>query len=306
MRKFIFFILLLTFVNTAFAYVQDYIKPELGLGSSDNVYQDDLNKKSDFFTWIQTKLNYKLVDSSLTAKANITLYSKEKANNSINYSLLHRSELNFENVELNLGIGGFNYLQSESGSTDESYNNYYATTYLSKSILTKNSLNLNFEPGLKITAYPQLDKRRDIVLFFRFDADWQMKTDTNINPYLELGFSSSNQNYYSKNYLDLGIFWNQKIDQFYKFNIDLYLRNTTYPNRKIVDILFLPRRKGRDTSVSNDTNENLSLTQLALNLIRTDANRELSIGLNTTSESSRSHLEYFNELQILASARWTF
>ena len=298
--------LFFTSIQFSFAIELASIKPELGIGHSDNVYQDDLNKKSDFFTWLQLRTRYNLVDSSLTAKANMTFYSNEKSNNSISYSLYNKSDLNYNRIGLNFGFGGLNYFQSESGSTDESFNNFYGIAYLNKTILSKINLNVIAESGLKISAYPKLENRRDLTLFAKLDNNWNFKHHTELNPYLEIGFVFSNQNYYSKNYFDIGISWFQTVDELYKFNIDLFIRNSTYPNRKIADILVLPRRKGRITSANMETNENISLSQLTGTLMRTDENRELSLGFNVSSENSLSHLEYYNEIQLFVSATWNY
>lgn len=306
MLKLSLFILFLAATHLAAAYDLDSIKTEVGLGHSDNVYQDDLYKKSDFFTWLQLRSRNKLPDSSLIGKVSLLLYSKEKANNSISYSLMNRSEPNYNQFGVSFGLGGLSYLQSEAGSTDEAFNHFYGLAYLSKNIMSKISLDLIFEPGLKISSYPQLDNRRDLILFAKLDADWKFRHNTELNPYLELGFLFSNQSYYTKRYLDIGLSWYQSVDYYYKFNVDLFVRNSSYPNRRISDILILPRRNGRYTSVAIDTNESTSLTQLAATLIRTDDNRELTLGFNVTSQNSLSHLEYYNELQLLASAAWSF
>lgn len=283
-----------------------YVRPEVGLGFSDNVYQDDLFKKSDVFTWLQFSTKYGLSDSDLTAKINATLYSTESSNNSVSYSVRRKSELDFAKLGLTMTLGGFNYLKNEIGSTDESYNNFYFLSYLTKNIVNRENFDLTAEPGFKITTYPKLSGRNDVTLFARLDAIWSMRTDAELNPYFELGFLFSNQAYYTKNYIDIGALWSEKLSAEYKYNVDFFLRSSSYPNRRVVDILGTPNRTGRGTGTRLEANENISLMQLSGAFIRTDDSRELSLGASIASENSLSRLEYYNEVQLLASALWTF
>lgn len=306
MHKLLLISYLLIHMTSAFANEWLNVKAEVGSGYSNNVYQDDLNKKSDFFVWLQTQAKYSLTDSKLIAKINLSLYSTENLSNSATYSLTRKSELNYERLGLTLGIGGFSYFKSAVASTDESYNHFYVNAYLTKNILSRNHFELDFEPGIKVSSYPQLSGRNDLTIFARLDGLWQFGADIDINPYFELGFLYSNQSYYVKNYIDFGAVWNQQLDERYKFNVDLYTRSSFYPNRKVSDILFLPNRKGRSTSVNINSIESIGLTQIAAAIIRTDSVRELSLGLNYATQNSISQLEYYSELQLLASALWIF
>ena len=284
-----------------------WVKPELGLGYSDNVYQDDFNKKSDSFTWLATTAKYELDSgSSLTGKINLRLYSKEVASNSVSYSAKHQSEMDYENLDLTLGLGGFNYFKSDIGSTDEAFTNFYLTAYVTKNYKVNQNFEVSFEPGIKGASYPQLSNRYDLITFFRVNSTWNAFTDIEINPYFELGLQFSNQGYYSKTYTDLGVEFIEKLSDQYKYNVDLYLRNNSYPNRRVSEILNVPNRSGRMTSKSVDSNEAISLTQLSAAFTRTDLNRELSIGISHANESSLSQLEHYTENQVMVSALWAF
>lgn len=299
------FALISVFLNSAVAGDWIYIRPEIGAGYSDNVYQDDLNKKSDFFLWLQVQSKYGNETAAYLGRVNLSLYSVESPNNSLNYSLRRVSELN-SGLGLTLGLGGFSYLKADIGSTDEAFNNYYLLGFVTKRIFTRTNFELNAEPGIKVSAYPQLSGRNDIILFGRLDGFWRVKTDVDLNPYFELGFVFSNQAYYVKNYVDIGAIWSEKISEQYKYNVDFSIRSSSYPNRTVSDILFIPNRKGRNTATSLNSSESLSLTQLSTSVTMTHPERDLSLGLNYTSENSLSNLEYFTELQLLASALFKF
>ena len=283
-----------------------YVRPEFGLGFSDNVYQDDFNKKSDSFSWLKTSARYNLDNATLSGKLSLKLYSKEDLNNNVSYSLNHKSKLDYKNLDLTLGLGGFNYFKSDIGSTDEAFTNFYLTVYVTKNYQVNQDFEVNFEPGIKGSSYPQLANRYDIVSFFNINSIWQVREDIEINPYFELGVLFSNQGYYSKTYVDLGVEYVQKLDEFYKFNLDLYMRNSTYSNRKVSEILTIPNRSGRVTTKSVDSNESIGLTQISANFTRTDFERELSIGLSYANEVSLSQLEHYKEMQLLASGAWAY
>lgn len=305
MTKLSLYALISIFLDSAIAGDWIYVRPEVGAGYSDNVYQDDLNKKSDFFLWLQTQAKYENETAAYIGRLNLSLYSVESPNNSLSYSLRRISELN-SGLDLTLGLGGFSYFKADIGSTDEAFNNFYLLGFVTKRIFTRNNFELNVEPGIKVSAYPQLNGRSDIVIFGRLDGFWRIRTDVDLNPYFELGFVFSNQPYYVKNYVDIGAMWSEKISEQYKYNVDFSIRSSSYPNRTISDILFIPNRKGRNTSSRLNASESLSLSQLSTSVTMTQPERDLSLGLTYTTENSLSNLEYFTELQLLASALFKF
>ena len=305
MIKLSLFALISVFLSSALAGDWIYIRPEVGTGYSDNVYQDDLNKKSDFFLWLQTQAKYGNEAAAFVGRINLSLYSVESPNNSLSYSLRRISELN-AGLDFTLGLGGFSYFKADLGSTDEAFNNFYLLGFVTKEIFTRQNFELNAEPGMKISAYPQLSGRSDIILFGRLDGFWRVRTDVDLNPYFELGFVFSNQAYYVKNYVDIGAIWSEKINEHYKYNVDFSIRSSSYPNRTVSDILFIPNRKGRNTATNLNSSESLSLSQLATSVTMTQPERDLSLGLTYTTENSLSNLEHFTELQLLASALFNF
>ena len=295
-------ILFFSFQSKADEWV--YVRPETGLGFTNNVYQDDANKKSDEFLWLQALAKYRFTDSDLLGKINLTHFLKETPNDSVSYSLNYKTPLNESDTDFTIGLGGFSYFKTDIGSTEEAFTNAYLTAYVTKNFSVNSSFEYNIEPGVKFSSYPQLANRFDTNAFFRADATWKLSKDTELEPYTELGFIFSNQGYYSRNYLDLGATVTHVVDENYKVNADAFLRSSSYPNRRVSDILLIPRRSGRVTSKSVDTNESVQLTQLSTALIRTDGTQELSLGVSYARETSLSQLTGYSELQVLISAKW--
>jgi hypothetical protein len=111
-----------------------YLRPEVGAGYTDNVYQDDFNKKADSFFWFAASSKYRADDSTWAGKLNLNVFGKEDANNYASYSVKRSSELQSLKADLTLGLGGLSYLEKSRGSTDESYNNYYIICYFTKNL----------------------------------------------------------------------------------------------------------------------------------------------------------------------------
>jgi hypothetical protein len=283
-----------------------YLRPEVGAGYTDNVYQDDFNKKADSFFWFAASSKYRADDSTWAGKLNLNVFGKEDANNYASYSVKRSSELQSLKADLTLGLGGLSYLEKSRGSTDESYNNYYLIGYLTKTLKETNRFSLYAEPGAKVTSYPDLDKRLDTTVYFALNSVWKTRATTEIDPYGELGFLFSSQGYYSKNYIDLGVTWIEKLSDADKVSFDFFLRNSIYVNRKVSDILFVPNRAGRGTSKSVETRETTGLRQLTASLTHSLQDIDLTAGLSHASETSSSDLEHYEENRIFISATWNF
>jgi hypothetical protein len=279
-----------------------YLRPEAGMGYSDNVYQDDFNKKSDWFFWLSGAAKLQESEATWAGKVSLNLYSKEDANNYGVYLIKRTSRLQNIKSDLTFGLGGLNYLEKNKGSTDESFNNVYFTSYLIRSLKENTQFSVYAEPGVRITSYPDLDRRLDSLVYFAVNSIWRYRPVTEINPYGELGFLFSNQGYYSKNYIDIGIAWNEKISDKDRFSLDYFMRNSIYVNRKVSDILFVPNRSGRVTSRSVETRETSGLRQLTASLTHTVQEIDLTAGISHANESSSSDLEHYEENKVYASA----
>lgn len=278
-----------------------YNRPEVGLGFSDNVYQDDFNKKSDSYMWLQFMTKYDAGDAQWTGRIYLNLYRSEYLNNYGTYLLKRGSELSAD-TELFLSMGGLSYLKQDKGSTDEAYNNFYLSAYISKKIKEGPDYKVSVDPGVKAISYPQLGRRLDVVAYVASDITWQTRSTTEINPYGEVGFVFSNQGYYSRRYFALGVVWTEKLQENFSFSLDYYMRNTVYPNRTVSDILFTPNRSGRATGKAFDLHESVGLRQLSASLTKSFLEYELTGGLIHAAETSLSDLERYSENQIYISA----
>jgi hypothetical protein len=278
-----------------------YNRPEVGLGFSDNVYQDDFNKKSDAYTWFQFTSKYDAGDSTWTGRIYLNLYKSEYLNNYAMYSLRRGSEISAD-TEMFLSLGGLAYLKQDKGATDESYNNFYLAGYISKTVKEGSNYKINVEPGAKFITYPHLDRRVDMTAYVGSDITWQTRSTTEINPYGEIGYVFSNQGYYSRRYVALGVMWNEKLHDNYSFTLDYYIRNTVYPNRTVSDILFTPNRTGRATGKAFDIHESIGLRQLSASITKSFLEYELTAGYIYAAETSLSELEKYRENQVYISA----
>jgi hypothetical protein len=202
--------------------------------------------------------------------------------------------------------GGLSYTSSQSGATDESYDNLYAGANSSLSVYNKNEFELLFDYGAKLTAYTKLSGRSDLQLFANLNADWTLNNDHLFMPYFELGLIFSSQGYYTRQYTDLGVSYEYTLSENLTLTSDLYLRSSTYPNRKISDILTTERRNGRITTVQVDALERTQQTDMNVGLTHENENLSLYVLLQRSTLTSRSQLEYFNETQLLAGVKYVF
>jgi hypothetical protein len=279
---------------------------DLGFGYTDNVYQDDLNKVSDAFFNLGATFRFSENDDTLTLRFLAQGYRKEKSNNYLSYSGRYKTDWQNNTQKLTVLAGGLSYTSSQSGATDESYDNLYAGANSSLSVYNKNEFELLFDYGAKLTAYTKLSGRSDLQLFANLNADWTLNNDHLFMPYFELGLIFSSQGYYTRQYTDLGVSYEYTLSENLTLTSDLYLRSSTYPNRKISDILTTERRNGRITTVQVDALERTQQTDMNVGLTHENENLSLYVLLQRSTLTSRSQLEYFNETQLLAGVKYVF
>ena len=282
-----------------------YLKPEVGLGFTDNVYLDNSYRKSDFFARLRGSAKYRSTEADYLGRAGLNIYSQQTDNNFFNYSLNRHSRLN-ATLDLNLNIGGLSYVKSDLGASDESFNNFFVGASAVKDF-SCGRLNCTFEPGIKITSYPHLSSRLDTNFYARLDSTWKVDSSTEINPYGEIGLVNSNSSYYTKNYLEFGLNWAEKLNSRYRGDFDFSVRSSSYPSRVVSQILIAPRPGNGNGNAGNldlTLHEGTTLVQLGASVKTEDKNREYSCGLLYSTQSSVSHLSSYSELQLLAAINW--
>lgn len=301
-----FFIIILLLPFSLQAVTLTRSTAELGFGITDNVYQDDLNKVYDSFLNLGTTLRFSENDDNLTLRFLAQVYRREKNNNYLSYSARYKTPWQNNSQNLTLLLGGLNYTSRQSGSTDESYDNIYIGASSSKSIYSKNEFELFFDYGSKLTSFTKLAGRSDLQLFANLNSEWTIKEDHLLMPYFEIALVFSSQGYFTRQYTDIGLSYEYTLNETLSLSSDLYLRSSTYPNRKISDILTTERRNGRITTVQVEALERTQQTDMNIGLTHEENDLSFYVMLQRSTLSSRSQLEYFNETQMLAGAKYVF
>lgn len=294
----------LLFMNSAFASVS--VTPEVSAGYTDNVYQDDQNKTSDSFAGLRLIVQNKNDDSATTGSLGATLYNRESANNYLTYLLKHKFKWPDRDFSATVALGGVSYLKTQSGATDNSYNNTYLTSYLTIDVMKKENFNLQFEPGFKATSYPNLGNRRDLYLFARLNGDITLNEQSYLNPYIEIGLNRSSDSYYNRNDLNLGVMYMNEIEADLNIFASLNIAGSTYSNRKVSQILTTTKGNGRVTTTSNDALETSQYTTISLGVEKMIDQLTLFSDITHSSYTTKSNLEYFNENQIVVGLRATY
>lgn len=282
------------------------IAPELRLGYTDNVLQDDLNKKADAYTYIGAGLRWAEGADSLRLQLGLQTHQSEKSADYFQYALRYKTNWSLVDSPLRLSLSGLNYTKEQLASTDESYNNVSVGAYISKTLFTRNSFYLYFEPGTKAVFYSDLNGRKDLAVFARLLSDWEINSRHTLSPLIELGVVPSTQSYYSRQYIEIGASYYYQIEDTLMFYSDLYLQNSTYPNRRVSDVLQMPQRNGRVTTVPVETAETTQSTYLAVGITKTIQQFKASLDAIRSSLTSRSGLEKYTENTVQLTLQYEF
>ena len=172
--------------------------------------------------------------------------------------------------------------------------------------MKKENFNLQFEPGAKVTSYPNLGNRRDLGLFFRLNGDITLNEKSYLNPYIEIGFNRSSDSYYNRNDLNLGVMYMNEIEADLNVFASLNIAGSTYLNRKVSQILTTTKSNGRTTTTNIDALETSQYTTISLGVEKMIDQLTLFSDITHSSYTTKSNLEYFNENQIVLGLRATY
>jgi hypothetical protein len=141
----------------------------------------------------------------------------------------------------------------------------------------------------------------DHTLLLNAALDWTLNAVHSLSPYADLGYVVSNQSLYSKQYFEFGTDWRIEADASLKYILRFVSKFSSFPNRLITDTTAVTNRKGRTFTTSRDEIETQTFSQIQGSVVKLVGSTELrgTLGLNT--QSTRSGVEDYNELQLLGS-----
>ncbi|MEZ0391190.1 MAG: hypothetical protein ACAH59_03170 [Pseudobdellovibrionaceae bacterium] len=282
------------------AAAQWTMKPQGGLGFTNNANFEETDKDADGFWWVRS--SNLLIENRKTSMIwlNYRDYLKEHQNDVFSYRLGQTHELGVRGLgsfDWDYALGGQYYSEGSPATTEESFNYTFLSTSLAKSFNPNSRMEVVLEPTYEIKFFHQFEGRVDHSLIFNSLLDWTLTPTQTLAPYAEIGLVFSSQSLYSKNYLEFGGEWRIHPQPDLSYGLHFLSRFSSYPHRKISESTVISNKKGRPVSTSQTEIETQTLFQLQGTVAKMFERTELAGSLALNSQSSRSGFENFQEIQ---------
>jgi hypothetical protein len=280
------------------------VRPQTGIGFTDNANYEETDKDADFFWWVRSSNSFISKNSDWNLWLNYRGYFKEHENDALTYRLgdtLSLKNSSFGDYDWDFGVGGQKYSNGSPATTEETFDNVYFETSILKTWVLQNNLDLNFEPLYQYKYYPQFDGRADHTALFNFLLDWNFSLSQSLNPFAEIGFVSSNQNLYSRNYFEFGTDWKISAQPDLKFLLHFMNRFSSFPDRQVSEATVITNKNGKVRATSQNETESQTLTQVQGTVVKILQKTELKGTVALSNQSSKSGYETYSELEVLGS-----
>jgi hypothetical protein len=279
-------------------------RPQVGLGYTSNANYEDTSEDSDLFWQAKFAGLYMTPKYELSVWAGIKDYANESQNDIWNWRLglgVPKKMFRADAVTWNMALGGQNYLEDAPATTEESFDFVYAeTSLLIEETLTAKT-GVTSEPGFQIKRYSHFAGRTDFTLFVENYFEWFLKESKTLSPSLDIGFVSSSDELYTRRYIEIGVMWvDTKFLNNLRFTSRYTLRQTSFPNRLVSQATAISRGRGSALG-SRDVIETQSFSQLSGSVTKFYNKNELTGTIVLNSQNSKSGVEEYSELVIMAS-----
>ncbi len=293
-------LLILTITSVSFvSFAQSTLKPQIGLGYTDNANYESSQKDSDMFWWLGVYGQKITPEAGYSLYLNFRDYLEEDQNDRLSYRFGRTEEVinRFAgSLEWLLAVGGLEYSGDSPAFTEETFDNIYLDNSWAKTFSTRADLEYTFEPGLRSKMFTDLDGRFDQSFYFISALDFTIRTGQVLRPFAEIGFVFSNKSIYSNNYLEFGADYTWEENDQSSFLIGASIQQTSYFDRDVTDETAIVNKKGKKTT--GTSNETQVLMQLQGSYIKKFKVNQLKSSLVLTDQSSRSGESEYTESQI--------
>lgn len=282
------------------ARAEGYLRPQAGLGVTDNANYSDIDRKSDVFWWLGGYGQYTSRSTTWGLSLNFKDYGRENQNDLFSYRLSGSQDvklIELGNLAWQLALGGQQYPGGSPAQTEDTYNNIYLESTLAKDF-SKEDWDFTIEPGLRVQAYTELDNRLDKILFLIEDADWQYAQEMSLRPYAEQGFDFSSQRLYSNYYFEIGTdwVWDQKP---WQYKAGASVKETFYYDRVISAATPVSNRRGRIVGLSQTETEAQTRLQIQGSVERNlTSEQQLKGAIFFSRQSTRSGYSQYREAEL--------
>jgi hypothetical protein len=273
--------------------------PEIGLGTSNNVNYSDSNQQSDSYYWLKSYNELQRLNLAVNLWVSYKDFFKESQNDVLNW----RTGLHFPNPfffgesYFDLGLGGQNFTSISPQTTDEGYDSYYFEMALIKTINWQRIGELALEPGYQIKHFDEV-RRVDHRLYLTGAFDFSVNPVNTLTPSVEIGFVSSSDNLYSKNYLEFGLDWEHSIRSDLDFVFSVFNRASWFPNRNLTSISLLNANKKNQRTLSQNEIETQNFSQIEISMLKSFEKLSTKGTIIKTAQSSKSESENFDEFGV--------
>jgi hypothetical protein len=289
------------------------MKPEVGLGVSNNVNYSSSNQKSDEYYWLKNFSDFNFLNYASHFWISYKDFSKESQNDVLNW----RFGLQVPNLSTNLskyigdsnfdiGVGGQNFTSTNPETTDEGFDNYYFEIDWEKSLFWKENGEFIFVPGYQMSHYDDSSGRLDQKLYFNTTFDFEVRSEMTISPFAELGFIFSSDELYRKNYFDLGLDWNHKLNQDLDLQGSIFNKTSWFPNRAVSTAEIISGVGKFKRSTSQNEIEKQNYTQIEISMIKIFKKLKLKGTIVRAMQNTKSGAENFSELSMQTSLLFEF
>jgi hypothetical protein len=278
------------------------------LNFTDNANLKTTGGDSDFF--LSAVSNNKIEQGSKTFGFRLSYfkYEKETANDLLGWKLSAQMQP-FSDSQWSFlaDFFGQRYSQGAPGTTDLSYDNTGVDLQLLRKVSLGSKTTIEFGPGFQLRDFSGIDSRTDNTFFGAVSLNRDMNSLLFFGAKTEVGFVSSSQKEYSKNYLEIEGWINYQLRKQWSWDNDVLLRYSNFPNRTVSQPTATTKHRGIAITSTGQETESYNLFLLTSE-VRNSLRENLSVAfaLTRASQNSRSQLQDYSETQISARGIATF
>lgn len=298
-----------TTLSASSANAEWSFRPQAGLAATSNAYYSADNRTSDIYAWAKAAGSYLGEKEIYSYALSYRSYTRTTTNNAFTFrlsALIPIQLFDQRDWELELATGGQDYLNENPGTTEQSFDYYYGKASLLKTLKLSPDKELVLQPGFEGRSYPSFGGRFDVDVSARSFLSWAIDGSQELEPFFGLGLVISNQELYTRRYLELGTAWTYLFGSDLKLGLDFSTTFSSYPNRTISQTTAVTSKRGRAFSASQVEIESQTLTQFSASLAKILKSGELKGTAGVSSNSSRSGAVDYSEFNLSASYTHSF
>jgi hypothetical protein len=286
------------------------LKPEAGLGFTNNAYLTDVDEESDFFWRVGGTYTSKQGEHTPRIRLTYTDYFQEDPNDSLGWRIADHYQPRKRLGEWSYrgSLFGRHYTQGSPGTTDLSYSHIGVDGSMEQERKLGGKALLTWGPGAEIRKYLDNNSRNDISTFISATVDFETAPDLQFGTLANVGFVFSNQSDFSRMFLEAGGNVTYNIKNEWDWFTEIVLRRTHFTGRTVTDETTTSKARGKIVSVrSVETKESYTGVTVTTELSRImSPSSRVSGELAILQQSSESGLQDYSAVELFGRWIWNF